>query len=384
MKIESDFGKKAFNLQKEPTGFSSPGDVIINGDSSTRTVTLTGTTDAYWRGCKIPQIISGWTSPAHGTDTTTPYFLVYKETGAEWIPKSSVVENELFQNVYIALAFYNSQDSVWVYGRECHGLMPWQVHRAEHRTIGTYKQSGGGIDDYTLNSTTAADRRPSVEASLIYDEDLPTTNPLLAANGPYTQFYLSNSGETNVNTSALDIVPLSGNQPYYNEFDGTNWVQTLVATGDYMSIWLVALPMASDTESQKLRYLWVQGQTESDNLSDERSLTPNDVSLGNFQDLEPEVVFIQRVIIRYIGGNWQFIEVESIDGTRFSQTSSPQGNYLSSVSTDTTLTGLGTTSSPLGLSGDINNLNLTNVGDITTTGTVNNDEFKRYSILMGL
>lgn len=356
MKIESDFGKKAFNLQREPTGFYSPKDVIITGDSSTRTVTLTGTVDAYWRGCKVSQIVSGWTSPAHGTDTSEVYLLKYDGLTISWEAFSSIDPDAIFYNLNIAYAFYNPTDAVWVYERECHGLMQWQSHRQDHRQEGTYKVSGGGLGDYTLSSTTAANRRPSVEASLLFDEDLPTTIPALSAGGPYTQFYISGaSGTPNFITNGADIVPLSTNQPYFNEFTGGAWQQTLMNTSNYMSIWLLEIPMASDTNSQKISRLWVQGQSQTLNLDVEKAKTTASLNLGTFLNITPESIFTKRLIIQYIGGNWQIVFVENITGTRTSQVSSPAGNYLSSVTTDSTLTGLGTVSSPLGI--DLSNEN---------------------------
>lgn len=104
--------------------------------------------------------------------------------------------------------------------RECHGTMPWTAHQEFHQTLGTYYTSGADLTSYTLSSTTAANRRPDVGAVTIRDEDLPTALSALSTK-TYTQFYLSGAGATaNFVTGASDIVPLSGNQPYYNQFTG--------------------------------------------------------------------------------------------------------------------------------------------------------------------
>ena len=335
-------------ITKEPTGFTNPQEVVITGDPITRTVTLTGTVNAYYRGIPNSTIVTDYTSPAHDTDTTKVYLLNYNGSTIAWTDVAMIDVDDYYDRLLVALAFYNSTDGNWVYQRECHGLMQWETHREFHDTIGTYRESGGTLADYTLASTTATDRRPSISATQIFDEDLETENPALPV-GTYTQFYLSGAdGTTNLITTGTDIVPLSTNQPYWNEFTGGAWQQTLITNGDYMNIWVLALPMGADIDSQKLRYLWVQGQAQFDNTTQADSETPNDVNLGALTSATPEIVFISKVTIRYIGGNWQFISVTDLTGTKLSQTQSPTGNYLSAVATDTTLTGLGTTSSPLG------------------------------------
>lgn len=343
------------DITKEPTGFTTPGDVVITGDSTTRKVTLTGTVNAYYRGVLNTTIVTSWVSDAHGTDTNESYFLYYDGNTISWNAVSGLSVETFYNNLLICLAFYNTNDSTWVYLRECHSVMPWQTHRELHQTVGTYRRSGGTLADYTLDSTTAADRRPSVSECLIYDEDLPSTLSVLAANGPYTQFYLSSTDTANFITAQNDIIPLSGNQPYWNEFTGGAWQQTLMSNNYYTYLFLLAVPMAADTPSQNLRYIWVQGQSEDISLANIQAITANDVTLGQFSTLLPEYVGITKIIIQYTGANWKLIEVSNLTGTSVSQVSSPAGNYLSSVTSDATLTGQGTPSVPLGI--DLTNAN---------------------------
>ena len=351
-------------ITKEPTGFTAPENVIVTGDGTARTVTLTGTVNAYYHSIPNETIVSGWTSPAHDNTTTKVWFLTYDGTDIDW--RDISVAGFDYSNILIAFAFYNATDGNWVYQRECHGLQQWQSHKIDHDTIGTYRDSGGTLADYTLASTTAAERRPSVSTSVIYDEDLPTTNLALPV-GTYTQYYIDGAGGSpNFITTATDIVPLSTNRPYWNEFTGGAWQQTLMSTGDYMNIWIIAVPTAADANSQKLRYLFVQGQQEFGTATGASAETTNDVNLGEFSDLTPELVYISKVTIRYIWGNWQLIEVTDLTGTKLSQSQSPTGNYLSSVASDTTLTGIGTTGDPLGL-------NLTNANSWTGVQTFEED-----------
>jgi hypothetical protein len=45
-----------------------------------------------------------------------------------------------------------------------------------------------------------------------------------------------------------------------------------------MTVWLVALPVTSDTASQKYRYFRVQGQSQG-TLQSQQNLTVNDLNL---------------------------------------------------------------------------------------------------------
>ena len=340
--------KNILNVNYLTTGFDNQNDVEIVGDSSLRRIILGGTWTAYFKGLKVNELTAGWVSPAHGTNTNEVYFLIYDGISIDW-HEVSTLNYDYYKYLLIALAFYNSSSAKWVYQRECHGaVQSWASHQQEHYNTGTFKISGGTLSNYVLNSTTPANRRPSISQCLIQDEDLQTT--LSSITGNYTQYRLDGPAEyAYFIPNSTDIISLSGNQPYYNQYTGGSWVQTLMSVGNYTSIWVLAIPMANDSESQKLKFLFIQGQTQNSNLDDEEALTTNNINLGQLNDLTPESVFLARIIIRYIGGNWEFIQVDALTGSRRTQISSPTGNYLSSVSINSTLTGLGTPSSVLGV-----------------------------------
>ena len=351
-----DLDSRIYNtdqVTKEPTGFTDPGNVIVTGDPTARTVTLTGTVEAYWRGSLVSALVSGWESPAHGTTITDVYFLSYNGTSFSWNNTPWT-----FDQLQIAFATYDPMEGTWFYIREPHGMEPYQGHEEAHDNIGTYKKSGGDLSGYVLDSTTAADRRPDVSQVVIKDEDLPSTLPVLN-DGLYTHAALVGAGAVaTFDIDNADIVELSGNNPYYNEFDGADWVETLMPANSVMSIWLYAIPVAADAVSQKYRLLWGQGQwiTQAKNSSgtqiaiaqaSEELRSVGELNLGTLTAISPEFVAIQRVIITYTGGNWYWNDALVLTGSKYSQAQSPSGNYLSSVSTDTTLTGAGTVSDPL-------------------------------------
>ena len=330
-------------IAKDPTGFDFPENVIVTYDSTTRTITLTGTFQGYWRGAPVPGLTTGWVSPAHSAGATTPLFLYYN--GASFVWSTTVWA---FDQLQIALVNYDAGGFRFAL-RETHGLMPWNVHQELHETTGTYSAGGGDISGFTLNSTTAANRRPVVSSTTIRDEDL-TTIVSSKADSLFTRLSLSGAAATpSYAVDGTDIVALSGTQPYYNQFTGGAWTQTLLPNNSYMSIWLLAVPAAADTASQKFRYMWIQGQTANANLANEQALSPTSVYLSTLNT--PEFIIVGRIIIRYAGGNWTLIQVDKITGTRSSQAVTTGGTYLTGVTTDSTLTGIGTVSSPLGVVG---------------------------------
>jgi hypothetical protein len=334
------------DITSDPTGFSDPSAVIINYDSTTQKVTLTGTWVAYWKGQVITALTNGWVSEAHPNTTGHIYRLVYDGSNFSWLTDI----NWSFNQFQIASVDYGATNKYAI--RECHGLLPWQAHEIFHDTIGTYRESGGTLDpaSYALSSTTVTDRRPNVVQTVIHDEDILTTLPTLTSK-LYTKVYLTGTGTLNYTVETAEIIPLSTNQPYYNQYTGGAWQQTLMTLNTYTCVWLVSIPVTSDAGSQKYRYLWIQGQSAG-TLAAMQSLQPSDVSIGTLSIEATEFVFLQKIIINYQaagGGNWVITSVTNLSGNHWSQVGSPAGTYLSDVTTDTTLTGNGTISSPLSL-----------------------------------
>jgi len=329
-------------VTNEPTGFVDPSLVVINYDNTTRKVTVTGTTTAYFHGALVATMISGYESVAHGTDLDKQYWLYYDEGGYQWADSFPGMEKML-----IAVIIYNTNEKFAL--RECHGLMQWQAHFQEHFTTGTWRESGTITNgSYTLASTTAANRRPNVDATAIWDEDLKTINAALTTK-LYTQAFNTGTEASPVVDfvlEAADIVPLSSARPYWNQLTGGNWTQTLLANNQYMSVWLIAVPVCEGTTCQKYRFMWIQGQKASTTLSIIQAETPANVNLADL-GITPEYVFMGKIIIRYTGGNWVLTSVETIAGSKQNPVLISGGTGLTSVATDETLTGNGTLTSPL-------------------------------------
>jgi hypothetical protein len=351
------------DIKKEPTGFTSPKNVGISYNSSARTVTLTGTVNGYYKGRPNPDLVSSWVSPPHPNTLDKQYFLIYNGSSFNWVDLSAEIID--FADLLIAFANYGTNDK-WAL-RECHGIMPWQSHEESHDTIGTYKVKGGDIGSIVEGSTLVANRRPSIAETTIKDEDLETVNPELIAGGNYTQFFLSGSNTVNFNKIATDIVPLLGNQPYWNEFTGGSWQQTLMLNNTFMSVFLFNIPVTSDAESQAYRYVFLQGQSNTATEAQQVGIDLNSLNLGNLSNLTPEKVFVTQFIIHYIGGNWNVSQVRELKGTNRSQTSSVTGNFLSVVTSDSSLNGDGTVSNPLTVVGQPHLNPIIGLLDLTTS-----------------
>jgi len=238
-------------------------------------------------------------------------------------------------------------------------LMGHLEHEEFHSTIGTYKKSGNIIgNSYALASTIAANRRPNLEQIVIADEDLPTTLSILTSK-LYTKFYLTSTLTANYIVETADVIPLSTNNPFYNKWNGSAWVQTLMPANSLASVWIYAIPVCSDNSSQKYRFLFVQPQwiTQSSNssaanlaiaLSNELLRQPSELVLNSVPSFTSEFIAIGRIVVQYTGGNWTLVNVSNLSGTRYTQVGSPSGNYLSSVSTSgSSFSGNGTGESPL-------------------------------------
>lgn len=341
------------DVQKEPTGFISPELVIINYNSATQRVTITGTPTARYRGVLVSALISGFISDPHPNVTGHVYYLYYNGSAFVW--SDNLFPG--FDQLLICFVFYRASNPFAT--RECHGLQTWQCHQTDHYNIGTYRTSGGDISAVVPASTTAADRRPDISACTIYDEDLQTINPALTSK-LYSQRFMTLTNTINYTLGASDIVPLSGANPYYNAWNGSAFIQTLLPANGVMTVWLYEVPVTSDAQSQAIRHIFVQGQsfTQAANSSagaittarnTEKAKTSVELNLGDPNVVSAEYVVISKFIIVYTGGNWYISDVITITGNKANQTGTSAGSFLSSVSASAPITGSGIVSDPLAI-----------------------------------
>lgn len=327
---------------KDYTGFVDPDNVVVVYDISTRKVTLTGSVEFYWHGRRIAEIVDGWVSPAH-TDSPGIYFLKYNGNGIEF----DTDPWNFFCGQICYLQYKQGAlglDTMAL--RESHGMGDWNWHEGQHYAIGTMMRSGGDLSSYTLNSATATNRRPNVSTTYLKDEDLGSVLLALTTK-KYTQRSLSGAGVRTFTLNQDDIIANNGTLPYYNQWNGSAWVQTLMSNNQYGAIFIVAIPTTADSNSQQYRYLWVQPQ-QVGTLAQIRALTPLNLTHGETSVLVSEFVFIGKIIIQVTGGSWRLYSVEKLTGSRALQVGSPSGSYLTVVNRDDSLVGNGTSTDPLG------------------------------------
>jgi len=349
-------GHALINTTQSDTGFVNPEDVIVSWNKTTRTIELTGTIEAYWRGTLITELVSGWTSTAHDTGFAA-YFLYYDDTGFHWSTNTPPSFNTL------SIAVVNLRDTAIGYQftqREIHGFMDWRTHQNLHFNLGTYRSSGGDISGLTFGSVTPVNRRPDVSAVLCYDEDAPFTN-LALTEKVYANKWIEAGRVIYQEVAQPEIVPVLLNQPYYNpSIGGGDYNLTLMPANSVMTVWLAELPVADDTDSQGFGkgHVFVTGQyiTQAPNGSagaiqvardSELARTTVELELGLTPQIATEFVFIQKFIIVYTGGNWYISDTAIITGSRANQVGQASGQYLTVVSANGGLSGTGISSDPL-------------------------------------
>lgn len=355
---------------KQLTGFTNPEGINLSYDGATRMVTLTGDVKAYYKGVLVPSLVSGWVSAAHEVTTGT-WFLFYNGSSFVWQNDSWTMADLMIALVY--------RDGVNVCVRECHGLMDSHTHEQLHYALGTTLRSGGNISGIVVDSTAPGNRRPDISEAKVVDEDLTSNLDALTNNvnndaAIYSKISLTtNTGihKAVITNDSLDIINLSGSTPQYNQFNGTSWVQASFPVNAYGKIFVLAIPTSSDANCKKNRFLFVQPQTVSTTLSTIQAVTPSNVSLAQLSTSISEFIYIGEIIVRFTSGDWVITSTAKITGTKFLQALATGGGGISSVFTDSSLTGDGSSGSPLSIAANgVANAKLASMAANTIKGSL--------------
>lgn len=233
--------------------------------------------------------------------------------------------------------------------RETHSLQDWRVHEQDHKARGTVLISGGDFSSWVAGSTLSADRRPDISEAVLMDEDLQTTLPALTT-GLYSWAKIRRTTTTPrfcIQTDNADIVERTGNAPHYNYISGSDWTDAPLSANDYAVMFVMAIPVTDDTESQKYRFIFIMPQHRG-TLSSMQAVNVGSLQLADVRESVPEFNFIARIILRYTASNWTITQIDKLTGSLTQQVTVPAGNYLSVVAVDgVTITGNGTPGSPL-------------------------------------
>ncbi len=287
--VKSDY----FTDTQEATGFLDPSAVGVSYDTTNRTITLTqaGGVVYYWRGQKTV-LTSPWTSLPHAEGNGV--FYLSSTDGLNFTWGTSPWD---FSDIQVAFAAVSG--SVKFALREVHGLMPWQTHSVLHSCVGTFRASGGTLDEVTYTVNTASDvaNTPGFTASVIMDEDLPS-NVLATPDGTYTTFRIGAG-----NTPIFDIdaaFPFRVANPaipdtYLLVNNPTTGAETAGINNRFYNVYDIMIPVTSDADSQKYRRLLLQPQVAYTSLASAQAEDPRSLSLGSLTSLTPEFVFNARI-----------------------------------------------------------------------------------------
>lgn len=278
---------------KSDTGFVDPELIDIAYDSTTRKITLTksGGIEYWWRGRK-KVLASPWVSSAH--DVTNAAHFLYSTDGTNFVWSTTPWK---FTDLMVADPFYGVSDKFGI--RDCHGMSDWNWHENWHMNFGTYLLSGGTLTagTFALNTDSDAAITPGVDATVIKDEDLVTTLPALA-QGTYMGMYPISSTEMEFTSTTT---PFTFFATYIRWFNGSTLTDG--TAGKFYNVYLIAVPVTSDANSQQYRYLWLQPVAEYSSLALARAEDPQKIDLLDFKAKSAEFCFVRRLVFATSAAN---------------------------------------------------------------------------------
>lgn len=274
-----------FDSTKDPTGFISPADITITGNLD-RTVTLTGTLDYFWRG-RAYTLTAPWISPAHAVGDG-PHYL-YSTDGTTFAWSTNIWA---FDSLQVARHYKGR------YFRECHSIMPWQVHYNLHSSpLGnTMRLSGGSAVEGTFALNTAGDAAvtPDFAQAVILDEDLPSTIPSVTM-GQYAQLYFSGSRVDNTTISQAFPYRVGSTYPLINTPTSGVFADVETTGNKYFNVYQLLVPAAADSASQAIRMLFLQPQTTFTSLAAAQAESPFSLDVAGLGGFATELVLWSRL-----------------------------------------------------------------------------------------
>ena len=258
---------KLYNTWTDTTrrGFRNQTDTTISFDGiSTFTLAPTGSTWSYYYNGLICNI-SGSKTIQIDLNNTTPYF-IYIDSNDGNLLSSTTSWTILDTKCMVATIYANNTCTPsWLLQEERHTiLIDTRVHALIHHTEGTKFDDGGELNNLILNSDNDLNKRPIINETIIYDEDIISTLSQLTpsaitSTNDYFNEYRAGFGSWIWKTSNMPFV--------YNA--GTNWIQydnngsiTDGTSGNWYNSYLLYVP-----QSGVSRYTFVPGRGEFGSLA---------------------------------------------------------------------------------------------------------------------
>jgi hypothetical protein len=172
------------------------------------------------------------------------------------------------------------------------------THLELHERVGAYKVSGFQLSGYTLpvgSPTSNNDNTYSVNSGVIADEDIRFITSSLTDNGPYYVVY--KSGTTGNIVWQQSQVPYFTGATFitYNQNSGGNWVQTQLASKQYVNYYVFAIPSMSTNK----QIIQIQGQSVFANANNAANDTVSSLDLSGLPF--PETALLYKVT--YLANN---------------------------------------------------------------------------------
>lgn len=267
----------ALTDQGELIGFPNRTDAtmaLVNA-GATYTVTLTPVSSSF----------SVWAAATKYTKSSVESISMPKTSGLRYVyyNSSGVLTQSTTKwnwntDAPVAVYYYSVAAGAAFLIDERHGVnMDNDTQQWLSETAGSRITSGIALGSYTLSpsSPVDADNKFSTTAGTIVDADITYTIPAVAAGGGaglYGIFYRSGTTEWTIAGSTVPVV-VGTTYPKWNQNVAGTWQLTEASNGDYMNMWLLAVP----TPMNGLRsYILVPGEAVHPTLAD--AMSESDVS----------------------------------------------------------------------------------------------------------
>jgi len=264
----------------EPTGFvNSNTDSDVAFDEGTRTFSIqpsSGSYSYYFHGTKVTKT---GTDSVVVPDTEGNHWIVFNSDGELESKHSSffttseeLIEYILRDNVYVVEIYWDATNSKVLLFDERHGMnMAWETHRNLHLTRGTQYISGLAPASFTTDGDGDSDDQCQFQigSGVILDEDRLDECAEKVLDGDILILYRSGAdGDWRWTTDSAPIINASGgnNRATWNEFTGSEWVQTEVQNTHYVLAHILAT-----NELQTNNLFAILGQEDLSTLNNARA-----------------------------------------------------------------------------------------------------------------
>jgi len=279
-------------------GFEDPKGINESYDYTQRKITFTHASGevAIWHKGLRYSFASPYTPTQQHSATSGRYYLYLVDGGTPtW--NASPWDWEL--HTPMGYVTYNDPTGIYFGIRECHGLQDWETTKELHEKMGTYKRSGGLLTAGTYATGAGGDTdlnvTPGTDQVTIADEDLPSVNGDWV-QGSYTRVHFISSLAVFTTSSALPF-PVNAGAIQYNS--GGTSLAAMPANNTYVNVYVIYVPVMSDTESQKYRTLWMIGQSTYTSLATAQAEDPRGMNFGDLGNIFTEFVPAVQITYRY-------------------------------------------------------------------------------------